>query len=61
MIYENYSKKSAIMMAKVEELNNIRPRDGMASLALVLEDGKPRDGEVDGGFEFGGLEGNSSK
>lgn len=40
------------MVAEVEELNNIGAGDGEARVALVLEDGETRGGQVNGGFQF---------
>lgn len=39
-------------MTKVEELNDISPGMGASNLALVLKDGKPRNGKINKGFEF---------
>ena len=44
------------MVVQVEELDDIFASDGDGSLAFVFEDGEAGDGEVDGGFELGGLE-----
>lgn len=51
-----YPNESTIMVTKIEELDHIRASHGSASQALVFEDGQPRDGETEGGFEFVGLE-----
>lgn len=49
---ENYAKKSRFLVTKVEELNDISPGMGASNLALVLKDGKPRNGKINKGFEF---------
>lgn len=58
---ENYAKKSRFLVTKVEELNDISPGMGASNLALVLKDGKPRNGKINKGFEFGDFEGSSKK
>lgn len=53
---ENDPKKSRFVVAKVEELNNIGTGHGKACLPLFIKNGKARDGQINCGFEFGGLE-----
>lgn len=40
------------MVAKVKQLNDIRPGLGAPDLTLVLKNGETRDGKVDEWFEF---------
>ena len=44
------------MVVDIEDLYNVCPGEGAAHLALLPEDGEPRNGKVDLGVEPGGLE-----
>lgn len=51
-----YTKKCAILVAKIKELGSVGSSMNATNLSLVLEDGKARDSEVDKSLEPGSLE-----